>query len=60
MTGGQSTLSLESEDMSNAQAGILAIKKLSTDRKPIKIIQANDEELQAHRAIVEKMGKANW
>ena len=60
MTGGQSTLSLDSEDLSNAQTGVSEIKKLSTDRQPIKIIQANDEELQAHQAIVEKMGKVNW
>ena len=55
MTGGQSTLSLGGEDISSAQTGSAAIKKLSADRKPIKIIQANDEELQAHQAIVEKM-----
>jgi len=60
MTGGQSTLSLDSEDMSNAQAGISTVKKLSTDRKPIKIIKASDDELQAHQAIVEKMGKEVW
>ena len=60
MTGGQSTLSLDSEDMSNAQTGVPAIKKLSTDRKPIKIIKASDDELQAHRAIIEKMGKEVW
>jgi DNA polymerase-3 subunit epsilon len=60
MTGGQSTLSLDSEDMSNAQTGVAEIKKLSTDRKPIKIIKASDDELQAHQAIIEKMGTANW
>ncbi len=60
MTGGQSTLSLDSEDMSNAQTGVSAIKKLSTDRKPINIIKASDDELQAHRAIIEKMGKEVW
>ncbi len=60
MTGGQSTLSLDSEDLSNAQGGVSAIKKLSADRKPIRIIKASDAELQAHQAIIEKMGKANW
>ena len=60
MTGGQSALSLEGEDISSDQTGVAAITKLSADRKPIKIIQANDEELQAHQAIIEKMGKANW
>lgn len=60
MTGGQSTLSLDSEDMSNAQTGVSEIKKLSTDRKPINIIKASDDELQAHQAIIEKMGKEVW
>ncbi len=60
MTGGQSTLSLDSEDVSNAQAGVSTIKKLSADRKPIKIIKASDDELQAHQAIIEKMGINSW
>ena len=60
MTGGQSALSLDSEDVSGAAVGGLAVKKLSADRKPIKIIQANEEELKAHQAIVEKMGRESW
>ncbi|GMR00745.1 MAG: DNA polymerase III subunit epsilon [Gammaproteobacteria bacterium] len=61
MTGGQSALSLESEEMSDSAAGGgAAIKKLSANRKPIRIIQASDEELKAHQVIVEKMGKAGW
>ncbi|NOQ87604.1 MAG: DNA polymerase III subunit epsilon [Gammaproteobacteria bacterium] len=60
MTGGQSALSLESEDVSGAVVGGVAVKKLSADRKPIKIIQANEEELKAHQAIVEKMGRESW
>ena len=60
MTGGQSTLSLDSEESSGAADGIAAIKKLSADRKPIKIIQANDEELEAHQAIIGKMEAELW
>jgi DNA polymerase-3 subunit epsilon len=58
MTGGQSDLSLESDDVKNSKSGEVVLKKLSTDRKPIKIIMANSEELQAHQAIIEKMGDA--
>lgn len=58
MTGGQSTLSLESEETSDSAGGEAVIKKLSSDRKPIRIIQASDEEMTAHAAIVEKMGDA--
>jgi len=60
MTGGQSALSLESEEVSGSTTGGTAIKKLSANRKPIRIIQASDEELKVHQAIVEKMGKENW
>ena len=59
MTGGQSTLSLDSEESSSTQSGNVANKKLSADRKPIKIVKANDEELQAHQTIIEKMGDAS-
>ncbi len=60
MTGGQSMLSLDSEEASTSQSGAFVIKKLSADRKPIKIIQASVEERQAHQVIVEKMGAENW
>jgi len=60
MTGGQSTLSLESEEVAGSVAGGAVIKKLSANRKPIRIIQANDEELKVHQAIVEKMGNKSW
>ena len=60
MTGGQSALSLESDDVNSGQSGSSAVKKISADRKPIKIIQANTDELQAHQAIIEKMDTSNW
>jgi len=59
MTGGQSALSLESDEVSDAVDGKAVIKKLSANRKPIKVIQANDDELKAHQAIVEKMGEVS-
>ena len=58
MTGGQSALLLDDE-MSNAAAANTSTKKLSSNRKPIKIIQATDEELQAHQTIIEKMDGVN-
>jgi len=58
MTGGQSKLSLDSEDTAKTASGEVTVKKLSADRKPIRIISANDEEMQAHQAIMEKMGDA--
>jgi len=60
MTGGQSALSLDSEEASDSSTGDTVVKKLSADRKPIRIIRASDEELKAHQAIVEKMGGQGW
>ena len=60
MTGGQSNLSLDSAESAGSTAGVVATKKLSADRKPIKIIVASDEELVAHQAIIEKMGAHSW
>lgn len=60
MTGGQSALLLETEDGAGAATNNTASQKLSADRPAIKIIQASAEELLAHQAIVEKMGKQRW
>ena len=62
MTGGQSALSLDSDDTATAGAVATPARKLSSDRKPIKIVQPSDEELQAHQAILARMeNKAvNW
>ena len=59
MTGGQSALSLESDEVSDTADGKANVKKLSSDRKPIRIIQASDDELKAHQAFVEKMGEVS-
>ena len=60
MTGGQSALSLETEDVTSSSDGNISVKKLSADRKPIRIITASQDELQAHQAFMEKMGGSSW
>ncbi len=60
MTGGQSALLLD-EEMANSETTNASTRKLAANRKPIKIIQATDEELKAHQAILEKMdGTSVW
>ena len=59
MTGGQSSLSLDSEDAANKKANGLTAKKISADRAPIRVIKATDEELQAHQVIVDKLGESS-
>jgi len=60
MTGGQSSLSLDAEDVSQSADGVVTVKKLSADRKPIRVVRASEEELQEHRRIVDKLGAASW
>ncbi len=60
MTGGQSNLSLDSGDSTGSATDAVMAKKLSVDRKRIKIIKASDEESLAHQAIIEKMGANSW
>ena len=60
MTGGQSALSLETEEVASNSEGNISVKKLSADRKPIRIITASQDELQAHQAFIEKMGGSSW
>ena len=60
MTGGQSALSLDTEEVTSNSDGNISVKKLSADRKPIRIITADQDELQAHQAFIEKMGVSSW
>jgi len=60
MTGGQSALSLETEEVASTGDGNISVKKLSADRKPIRIISADQDGLQAHQAFIEKMGASSW
>jgi len=60
MTGGQSSLSLDAEDVSQSADGVVVVKKLSADRKPIRVVRASESELAAHQQIVDKLGGAGW
>jgi len=60
MTGGQSSLSLDAEDVSQSADGVVTVKKLSADRKPIRVVRASESELAAHQQIVDKLGGAGW
>jgi DNA polymerase-3 subunit epsilon len=60
MTGGQSSLSLDAEDLSQSADGVVTVKKLPAERKPIRVVRASESELEAHQQIVEKLGGASW
>ena len=66
MTGGQTSLGLSDED-DNASAGAGAssqIRRLSPDRVPLRVVRADDAELERHEnrldQITEAAGRAIW
>jgi len=59
MTGGQVSLFLGGQGMSVGGTVREAIRRLSGDRPPLKIVRAAEEELAAHRARLEAIDKAS-
>jgi DNA polymerase III subunit epsilon len=57
MTGGQERLALESESASDSDHGAI-VSLIPTDRRPLRVVRASDEELDAHAQILRKMGDA--
>ncbi len=61
MTGGQTALSLSSHDEDGGS--VSPIERLPADRKPLPVLRASDEEVQAHNEFLEKMagkGSVIW
>ncbi|WP_417614552.1 DNA polymerase III subunit epsilon [Oceanisphaera sp.] len=62
MTGGQTKLNLQSDSQQQDDSG--AIRRLSRDRAPLKIIRADSQELQDHEArldlVMKKGGSCLW
>ena len=59
MTGGQVALSLGAdgtEDGDDGKAG--GIRRLSADRKPLRVVKGPEEDLEAHSKYVEGLGEA--
>jgi DNA polymerase-3 subunit epsilon len=59
MTGGQVSLSLESRDQPGpAEGSVAALKRLTDNRAPLRIIRAAGDELAAHQARLDALEKA--
>lgn len=58
MTGGQTALSLGVASSGTASSGSSAIRRLSANRKPLPVIRASAEELQAHEEKLASIEKA--
>ena len=60
MTGGQTKLLLSGEDSENGSAQVNnGIRRLGTNRQPLKIVIASDEELVAHEERLQAIDKAS-
>lgn len=57
MTGGQTGLFEEGHDGVRQRTGDTAIRRLDAGRPPLLVIQANEQELAAHRAWLEELDK---
>lgn len=58
MTGGQVSMALGGQADKQNSLHQEVIRRLPADRKPLKVIHADDQELQLHRQRLEKIGKA--
>lgn len=60
MTGGQVMISLDDQgEGSNQQQVLGSVKKLGSERQPLKVVRASDEELQQHFATLARIDKAS-
>ena len=64
MTGGQTDLNLSGKSNADANAGAEIIRRLSADRKPLKIVRASADELEQHESrldlVESKGGSCLW
>ncbi|MBT8127958.1 MAG: DNA polymerase III subunit epsilon [Gammaproteobacteria bacterium] len=58
MTGGQVGLALDSEQSAVKEHGVTTIARIASDRPPLRIISASDDETAAHAEFLKKMGDA--
>jgi len=59
MTGGQTMLSLGTQGSEADQLNVEGIRSLSSQRRPITVIRANEEELRLHRERLAALDKAS-
>jgi DNA polymerase-3 subunit epsilon len=57
MTGGQTALSLGSEDAEKDAGQQQAIMRLSAQRQPLPVIRANEEEVAQHQSLLDIIDK---
>ncbi len=58
MTGGQVGLALDSGQTAEKETGVASPARISSDRAPLRIVAASEDELSAHAAFLKKMGES--
>jgi len=58
MTGGQVGLALDSEQTAVKEDGAATVSRISSDRPPLRVVSARNDELAAHAEFLKKMGDA--
>ena len=56
LSGGQTTFKLDSEE-AGGEVGASGIRRITTERAPLKVIKSNEEEDGAHAAYLNNMEK---
>ena len=59
MTGGQVKLALGGQGEAGQEAGRQTFRRLPANRPPLRVVRANDEELQAHQQRLAAIDKAS-
>lgn len=55
MTGGQTALTLGADEQMGGEGGASSFKPVHSDRSPLKVIRATDEEVAAHEAYLQQI-----
>ena len=59
MTGGQTALSLGADDEGSAEGGQINFNRVSSDRRPLKVIRAGGDELVAHQQTLQQLQESS-
>ena len=60
MTGGQTSLQFSASGSASGEMGASSIKRVATDRKPLKVLQATADEIQAHEERLGLVSNCLW
>ena len=57
MTGGQVKMALNVDTEVEGESEVMELKRVDSDRSPLKVVTASDDELEAHEAMLQRLDK---